>query len=230
MKLVSILALAALAISGARADEATCDRIRKAGAIAGRNVQLKVTGYNFVNDTPEIYGSGTHTCSHVRDEVVDGQPAEVYREQFQSKVGSTDALVWISKASGKTLRAEQDGEVVGKGKGHIVYQWTAAGTQSQAAAASASNAKSDGGLPIYPRGRNLKDTPASAVAKGVPMVLETSDSVATVDDWYKSNTHGCTRTTASQGVKYACPTGSIMIYAHDGKTQIAFVPAMATAR
>ncbi len=90
--------------------------------------------------------------------------------------------------------------------------------------------QSNGKLPIYPRGRNLNDMPASAVAQGVPMVLETDDSVATVDAWYKSHAPGsCARSTAAQGVKYACPAGSVMIYAHEGKTQIAFVPAMATS-
>ena len=61
----------------------------------------------------------------------------------------------------------------------------------------------------------------------VPMVLETDDSVQTVAGWYASNApKACARSSASGGIKYACPSGSIMIYAHDGKTQIAFVPAM----
>ena len=84
----------------------------------------------------------------------------------------------------------------------------------------------DGKLPMYPHGRNMNDMPASAVAMGVPMVLETTDSVSTVDAWYTSNTpKSCTRSAQSGGVKYQCPGGSIMIYAH-GTTQIAFVPAM----
>lgn len=83
----------------------------------------------------------------------------------------------------------------------------------------------DGKLPMYPNGHNMNDMPASAIAMGVPLVLETGDSVATVDAWYKSNApKSCGRTAQSGGVKYACPGGSIMIYAH-GTTQIAFVPA-----
>jgi hypothetical protein len=88
-------------------------------------------------------------------------------------------------------------------------------------------AQTNGNLPMYPRGHNMNDMPASAVAMGVPMVLETDDSVQTVDAWYGSNApKSCARTSASSGVKYACPSGSIMIYPHAGKTQIAFVPAM----
>ncbi len=219
-----IIALSTLASVSAHADQAACERIleanRKTGSSHG---QMKTTGYNFAPDTPAIYGPGTHTCSYLRDETVDGQAASVYREQYQSKTGSTDAQIWISKSSGLVLREEQDGNVTGKGKGHIAYRWTSAEPVRAGAAAVQSNGK----LPMYPRGRNLNEMPASAVERGVPMVLETGDSVQTVDAWYKANApKSCARSTASQGVKYACPSGSIMIYAHAGKTQIAFVPTM----
>ena len=80
-------------------------------------------------------------------------------------------------------------------------------------------------LPEYPHARNMnQDMPAGIP---VPKVLETADAVQSVDTWYSTNApKSCTRTTTNQGVKYACPSGSIMIYSHDGKTQIAFVPTM----
>jgi hypothetical protein len=220
-----ILALFTLSCLSAHADQDACARISEANGKSGSSHgQMKTTGYNFAIDTPGIYGLGAHTCSHLRDETMDGQAASVYREQYQSKTGSTDALIWISRTSGLLLREEQDGNVVGKGKGHIAYRWTSETPVRAAASATQMNGK----LPMYPRGRNMNDMPASAVSMGVPMVLETEDSVRTVDGWYTSNApRSCTRTTASQGVKYACPSGSIMIYAHGGKTQIAFVPAMA---
>lgn len=86
----------------------------------------------------------------------------------------------------------------------------------------------NGKLPMYPRGHNMNDMPPSAIAMGVPMVLETSDAVHLVDLWYTSNAKSCTRSAASGAIKYQCATGSIMIYAHGGSTQIAFVPAMAS--
>ena len=93
--------------------------------------------------------------------------------------------------------------------------------------ADASAAQLNGQLPMYPHGHNMNAMPASAVAAGVPMVLETTDSVSAVDAWYAANaSKACMRTAQSGSMKYACPSGSIMIYAHDGKTQIAFVPAM----
>jgi hypothetical protein len=224
---ILIIALSALASHTAIADQVACNQIAAANRNTGSSHgQMKTTGYDFARDTPGIYGLGAHTCSYLRDEVVDGQAAAVYRERYQSKTGSTDAQIWISKTSGLLLREEQDGNVTGKGKGHISYRWTPAEPHRAAASAAQMNGK----LPMYPRGRNLNDMPASAVAMGVPMVLETGDSVRTVDAWYRSNApKACTRTTASHGIKYACPSGSIMIYPHGGKTQIAYVPAMSSS-
>lgn len=229
MKLsVWIIALSTLASVSARADQAACKVILNANLKTGSSHgQMKMTGYNFAADTPDIYGPGSHTCSYLREEIVDGQAAAVYRERYQSKIGSTDAQIWISKSSGLLLREEQDGNVIGKGRGHISYRWTAGAPNRAAASTSQPASRMNGKLPMYPRGRNLNDMPASAVARGVPMVLETGDSVQTVDAWYKSHApKSCAGSTASQGVKYACSSGSIMIYAHGGKTQIALVPAM----
>jgi hypothetical protein len=92
---------------------------------------------------------------------------------------------------------------------------------------SASHAQQfDGKLLMYPGGHNLNDMPASAMAAGVPLVLETGDSVATVDAWYTANAKSCARSAQSGGVKYQCEGGSIMIYQHAGKTQVALVPSL----
>ena len=94
---------------------------------------------------------------------------------------------------------------------------------------AASATSMNGKLPMYPNGHNMNsDMPASAIAMGMPLVLETGDSVATVDHWYSANAKSCKRSSASGGFKYACVGGSIMIYEHVGKTQIAFVPGMAS--
>jgi hypothetical protein len=84
----------------------------------------------------------------------------------------------------------------------------------------------NGKLPMYPAARSLSEVPASAIKSGVPLVTETSDSVDVVDGWYKTNAQSCARTAQSGGVKFQCAGGSIMIYAHQGKTQIAFVPSL----
>jgi hypothetical protein len=100
-------------------------------------------------------------------------------------------------------------------------------TAGALACATAAAVQLDGTLPVYPRGHNMNDMPASAISAGVPMVIESDDAVHMVDLWYSSNApKACARSAQSGGVKYACPGGSIMIYEHGGKTQIAFVPAM----
>lgn len=92
---------------------------------------------------------------------------------------------------------------------------------------NALSAQMNGQMPLYPHGHNMNsDMPAPPPGMGVPMVQETDDSVQTVDGWYAANApKSCTRTAASGAIKYACSSGSIMIY-NKGKTQIAFVPAM----
>jgi len=68
---------------------------------------------------------GSHTCSHRRDEAVNGEAAAVCSEQSKHRSGSTDATIWISRSSGRVLKEEQDGDIKGKGKGHISYVWPA---------------------------------------------------------------------------------------------------------
>ncbi len=116
--------LATLPALAAHADQAACDKIMTANVKTGsKGAQLKMSGYDFAGDTPKLYAFGDHTCTYLRDETLDGQPAAVYREQYKGDAGSTTATIWISKSSGRLLREEQDGDITGKGKGHISYLW-----------------------------------------------------------------------------------------------------------
>ena len=110
----------------AGADPAACGKIDAANKATGSNgARMKVTGYAFGKDTPALYAFGDRTCTWLRDETVGGQSTAVYREQYHGAKGSTDATIWISKATGRLVREEQDGDIIGKGKGHISYQWPA---------------------------------------------------------------------------------------------------------
>jgi hypothetical protein len=96
--------------------------------------------------------------------------------------------------------------------------------------AAAADYQLDGQLPMYPHAKldpkEASITP-SAIAQGIPLVILTADSVHTVDGWYGAHVaKTCSRQEASGGIKYACPGGSVMIYAHGGQTQIALVPPM----
>lgn len=123
--LFALSLLLATASLTARADDTACQTIRTADIKTGNDhVQMTSTGYGFAQATPDLYAFGKHICSHLRDESVNGQPAAVYREQYIGKAGSTDSTIWISKATGHLLKQEQDGDITGKGKGHISYRWT----------------------------------------------------------------------------------------------------------
>jgi hypothetical protein len=95
-------------------------------------------------------------------------------------------------------------------------------------AAASSSPRLDGQLPMYPRATldpKITNLPASAIAQGVPLVMETPDSIHAVDVWYGSNTpQACARQAQSGGVQYKCAGGTITIYMHGG-TQIALIPA-----
>jgi outer membrane lipoprotein-sorting protein len=50
-----------------------------------------------------------YTCSQLPDDSVDGVPAFVYKVQSEiPDVGSSDAQIWLSKATGLPLRTEDD--------------------------------------------------------------------------------------------------------------------------
>jgi hypothetical protein len=97
-------------------------------------------------------------------------------------------------------------------------------------AATAAAPQMDGQLPMYPAGK-LDPKEASltpdAIAHGVPLVLLTQDPLTTVTGWYAGQIpKSCSRQDASGGTKFACPGGSIMVYAKGGQTQIALIPPM----
>jgi hypothetical protein len=109
----------------ATANDTACEKIRDANANTGsQGVKITTSGYAFSHDTPRIYSMGDQTCTYLRDEPQNGEIAEVYKETYDAPAGHTEATIWISKASGHLLREEQDGDVPGKGKGHISYTWS----------------------------------------------------------------------------------------------------------
>jgi hypothetical protein len=124
--IVSLLVPLLMACASASADEAACEKIQAANRKTFDSsdvMAMRKSGYDFSHDTPKIFALGTQTCSHLRDESSNGEAVEVYSEQYKSETGQTDQTIWISKATGRTVREEQDGDITGKGKGHISYTW-----------------------------------------------------------------------------------------------------------
>ena len=64
------------------------------------------------------------TCSHLRDEGVNGEPAAVWRIHSASEVGVSDTDIWISRSSGLPLKSDVHQDVGGAlGKSHIVSRY-----------------------------------------------------------------------------------------------------------
>jgi hypothetical protein len=67
------------------------------------------------------------TCSHLRDESVNGVPAAVWRTHSVSEAGTTDTDIWVSRSNGMALKSDTHMGVGGSlGKSHIVspYEYT----------------------------------------------------------------------------------------------------------
>jgi hypothetical protein len=67
-----------------------------------------------------IAGPQSATCSYVRDEPVNGEAANVYRQDANKDDfgAARSTLIWISKTSGLPLRQEQDANFGDGAKGH----------------------------------------------------------------------------------------------------------------
>ena len=64
------------------------------------------------------------TCSHLRDESVNGDPAAVWRIHSVTDAGTTDTDLWISRRSGLLLKSDVHQDVGGSlGKSHIVSRY-----------------------------------------------------------------------------------------------------------
>ncbi|MBZ5643394.1 MAG: hypothetical protein LAO19_11585 [Acidobacteriia bacterium] len=48
------------------------------------------------------------SCRHVRDEAVNGEPADVYSVHAENEGITSDSMVWISKSKNQILRQEED--------------------------------------------------------------------------------------------------------------------------
>ena len=58
------------------------------------------------------------SCRHVRDEIVNGEPAGVFSAHAETDYTNSDSLIWISKNKGLVLRQEEDLDTRGD-KSHV---------------------------------------------------------------------------------------------------------------
>jgi len=54
------------------------------------------------------------SCRYLRDESVEGQPAEVYSAHSETAGAISDTVVWLAKGGRRVLREEEDVNVSGE--------------------------------------------------------------------------------------------------------------------
>jgi outer membrane lipoprotein-sorting protein len=72
--------------------------------IRGQWTSRPYDGQKAVNDARQAMQKAEHSCTRVRSETVDGQPADLYSVEAKTASGGTDSQIWISPASGLPLR------------------------------------------------------------------------------------------------------------------------------
>jgi len=70
-----------------------------------------------VNDARQAMQKAEHSCTKVRSEAVDGQPADLYSVEAKTASGGTESQIWISSASGLPLRQHTTMREQGGAKG-----------------------------------------------------------------------------------------------------------------
>lgn len=115
------------ASSSASACKAIDDAYKKQ-LLSGMHLKLNRTSTGAMKGNyGMIYGAGDNTtCSDVRSEATNGEPAEVYRQLHKNGDETYDTLIWVSKSSGLPLRQEQDADFGSGKKGHetLTFQYS----------------------------------------------------------------------------------------------------------
>lgn len=95
--------------------------------VRGKWMKSPVDVAEMRQEVTEDSSSKKATCSHLRDETVNGEPAAVWRIHKVSEDGTTDSDIWIAKRSGLLLKSDVHMDVGGAiGKSRILsrYEYT----------------------------------------------------------------------------------------------------------
>jgi hypothetical protein len=87
--------------------------------VSGRWMAPGVTTADVLEQEKKIEASSKASCQVIRSEAVKGEPATLYSLHREGQGFKEDSQIWISKANGMALRAEQDIDMGGEvGKEH----------------------------------------------------------------------------------------------------------------
>lgn len=72
--------------------------------VAGKWMTRPYDGKKSMADAREAMKKAEHSCTRVRSEAVDGQPADLYSVKTKTASGDSDSRIWISPTTGLPLR------------------------------------------------------------------------------------------------------------------------------
>jgi hypothetical protein len=79
---------------------------------------------NLEREQQNIRNAKVYTCKRLPDEVLDGAPVAVYTAHSETTdVGTTDAKLWLSKATGLPLKTESDLDIGVKQHQSVRYDY-----------------------------------------------------------------------------------------------------------
>jgi hypothetical protein len=103
----------------ARTAETVMTQGKKYIRVNGKWMDTHVTTAEVMEQEKENEKSGKSSCQFLRSEPVNGEGASLYHMQRETQNFEEDSEIWISKATGLPLRAEQDIDIGGAiGKEH----------------------------------------------------------------------------------------------------------------
>ena len=72
--------------------------------VRGQWTSRPYDGQKAASDARQAMQKAEHSCTRVRSEALDGQPADLYSVEAKTASGGTNSQIWISSASGLPLR------------------------------------------------------------------------------------------------------------------------------
>ena len=89
----------------------------------GKWIHSRMTPKDMLQQEEENIREAKSTCRHVRDEMVNGEPAAIYVAHSENDIVKSDAETWISKSKGLPLKTEEDIDTGGGDKRHVSIRY-----------------------------------------------------------------------------------------------------------
>ena len=96
----------------------------------GKWIHSRMTPQDMLKQEEENIRDSKSTCSHVRDEMVNGEAAALYMGHSENDGVKSDAQTWISKSKGLPLKTEEDIDTGDGDKRHMSIRYEYSNVQA----------------------------------------------------------------------------------------------------